>query len=259
MRLLLKNITIFINSVLALSLFLTLLGYYKIKGLPDQKLISPILSQEPSQTKTTRKKFEFNYQGQDYVVEPLYDYEISGLIVTHNNIASLGDAYHTSKSVDIKDLCVIWGDNFNNNIHKQLKFWSEAWTCFLQYDNYDIGSKFRDDQLSNNHLLSDRSWVREKIKKAKIGDQVKFSGMLVSYYPKRFPDMARKSSTIRTDDGNGACEVVFVEDFQIIKVWQKQWADIYQLSKKILFFLMVLKILSFLIFPYLEYQAMGGD
>lgn len=258
MRSLLKSITKTLNALLFFALIVSAISYYKIKGLPDKTAISPLLSENPIQTETERKKFEFNYEGKDYIVEPMFDYELSGLIVTHNNIASITDAYHTSKSVDIKDLCVIWGDNFNDNIHKKLKFWSEAWTCFYQYDDYEIGSKFRGDQLSNNHLLSDKASVRAKIKKAKIGDQIKLRGMLVSYHPKRFPDMARTSSTIRTDQGNGACEVVFVEDFQILKVWQKRWADIYRISKGVLFITLVLKILSFLVFPYLEYREMPG-
>lgn len=250
----LGNISKILTYTLIVSSVFMLFSGYKISALPDANLI--VVDGDPDQSSTRRKNFIFDYADQAYQVEPLYDYEISGMIVSHNNITSITDAYHTSKSVDIKDLCIIWGDNFKDNIHKKLKFWSEAWTCNVQYDDYEIGSKFRGDQLSNNHLLSEHPSVREKIKKAKKGDQVKFSGMLVNYCPTLYPDMKRKSSTIRTDTGNGACEVVFVEDFEIVKEWQPTWSRIYRFSKNILIISAILKVLSFLVFPYLEYRAM---
>ena len=90
--------------LIALGIFIY--SKYELKKLPDPKQISSKMYQEPVQSPTIRQKFNFPYEGSEYVIEPVADYTISGMIVTHNNISSITDDYHTSKSVDIKVLCV---------------------------------------------------------------------------------------------------------------------------------------------------------
>jgi hypothetical protein len=53
-----------------------------------------------------------------------------------------------------------------------------------------------------------------------VGDQVHFRGYLVDYTG---PAGTRVSSTVRTDTGNGACEVVYVEGFEILDSTNRLW------------------------------------
>ena len=68
----------------------------------------------PEQTEIDDGTFDFTYKGQRVEVEPVADYEMWGLVVSHNNIKSIADIYHDSSSVDTKDLCVVWGDSLRN-------------------------------------------------------------------------------------------------------------------------------------------------
>lgn len=243
-----------LNILIIATLLLIGVSYKKLQQFPSPSQILPKLHSDPVQSATSREKFDFDYEGATYTVEPVAEYEISGLIVSHNNISSIGDIYHTSKSVDIKDLCVIWGENLKDGNFKQFKYWSEPWTCFFQTNSNEALKKFQPDQLSNNHLLSSSARVRELIREAKVGDQVSFSGMLVNYYPRGEADLRRKTSTIRADTGQGACEVVFVDNFKIDKEWLPGWSIAYRCSKIMFWMLIILKILGLIILPQIEYR-----
>ena len=71
-------------------------------------------------------------------------------------------------------------------------------------------------QFSNNHLISDNPFLLKKISSVEPGDQVHITGMLAEYSHSngRFK---RGTSTVRTDTGNGACETIFVEEFEILQ------------------------------------------
>ncbi len=61
------------------------------------------------------------------------------------------------------------------------------------------------------------------------GDQVHLKGWLVSYGIKDTP-YRRVSSTTRTDRGNGACETIFVTDFEVLKKANEEWHVLFKLS-----------------------------
>lgn len=244
-----------LNCGIGLSLIVYIYCYYKIKDLPGSDLISKSLYSDPVQEPTDTQPFTFEYEGHAYTVLPVADYSISGVVVTHNNISGI-DIYHTSKSVDFKDLCVVWGDNLKSNIYKEFKYWSEPWTCNFQTGSNEAFENFRLDQLSNNHLLTDNLSIRDEIRKVKVGDQVHFEGMLVKYYPKGEPDLVRNTSTIRTDTGNGACEVVFVKSFTKVKEWLPTYSMFYRTAKGLFFCLLIIKVISLVVFPVIEYRLM---
>jgi hypothetical protein len=75
-------------------------------------------------------------------------------------------------------------------------------------------------QLSNNHLISDDQLIRDQVRKIKIGDQVRIRGVLASY---ESPGGLRGTSTTRTDTGDGACETIYVDRFEILQPATSFW------------------------------------
>ncbi|MCB0331046.1 MAG: hypothetical protein KDD70_15350, partial [Bdellovibrionales bacterium] len=230
------------------SLFGTLLGSGALYALslqfierfPETSNIHPALKEAPFQTDTDAKPFLFEYRGTGYYVEPVQDYEISGLVVSHNNISSIADAYHTSSSVDFKDLCVVWGQNAKKDLLDQMTFWSEPWTCWTRADTPNAEGRFFPDELSNNHLLTKDDKIRELINGVRIGDQVQLRGWLVNYAYQASPDFARKSSLVRTDTGNGACETIFVTEAKVLKTANAGWRSLHGVTRASSLFLLVL-------------------
>jgi len=216
-----KLIIIFLGIFLALS-------YFMKGSLVDYKNIHPDLRIQPLQTDTEKKEVTLNYMGIQYLIQPIQNYEISGLVVSHNNPSGFGDIYHDSKSFDTKDLCLIWGNNLMNNDFHKVKFWNVSWTCNV---SYPLGINFEFDEISNNHLITRSDEIRKKIAKVRVGDQIKIKGTLANYTTLNNENSWRNSSLTRSDTGNGACEVVLVESLVVLKKGTPGWYLLYDLSK----------------------------
>jgi hypothetical protein len=76
-------------------------------------------------------------------------------------------------------------------------------------------------QLSNNHLISDDDFIRDQVKAIKVGDQIRVRGYLASYSNKG--GGKRGTSTTRLDSGDGACETLYVERFDIVQAATSNW------------------------------------
>ncbi len=219
-------------------------AFFLKQRLPTVTNIYPQMLAEPVQTSTSREPFIFDYRGQRYDVEPAAEYLLSGLVVSHNNIDSLADIYHDDDSVDLKDLCIIWGKNLESEDFHKVDFWSNAWTCNWSYYG-DV--QFSNREVSNNHLLAADKHVQDTIRDIRIGDQVILQGMLVDYSPEG-TDWKRISSRTRDDTENGACEVMFVEAAEIVRAGQPVWNLVYDFGKWMIGLLLFLKFFSFVLY-----------
>ena len=209
-----------------LCVVLLILAYLRKDSLPDHTQILPAIHAQPIQRTISAAPFLVDYKGQKYQVQPRATYDLKGLVVSQNNPTSIADIYHDSKSLDTKDFCVIWGHNVKSNEFKQVKYWSGAWTCYCEWK--DAGLRFWMNELSNNHLITDSDEIRAKIAKVGIGDQVHIKGMLVDYKNLGPQGGGRKSSLVRTDTGNGACESIFVQELKVLRSSNQLWRDLYK-------------------------------
>ena len=223
------------------SVALAVAGYLFQDELPEAHKMSPLLDRDPIQTLVEEEEFVFDYMGRSYVIQPVAEYEQWGLVVSHNDITAFDDIYHDSSSVDIKDLCLVWGENVQDGIYNEVQFSSEPWSCAYRTESKEIFRAFNPRQFANNHILSDNAQVRETINRARIGDQVWLKGILVNYHPEDRPEWLRRSSTSRKDKGNGACEVIFVEEAKILETGAVAWRRAYEWGKFLVIGLLALK------------------
>ncbi len=82
---------------------------------------------------------------------------------------------------------------------------------------------FDQTAISNNHLLTDQPALAKKLRTVRVGDQIRFRGHLAEYSHQHGMNFKRGTSTVRTDSGNGACETVFLDSFEVIKAGGKPW------------------------------------
>jgi len=232
----------FFGSLISLTI-----SYWATKQLPFVEEVVDEMLNEPIQSATRTRPFEFDYRGETYLVEPVADYELWGVVVTHNDITGMTDITHTEDSVDIKDICVVWGPNVQSNDYREVSYSSGDFTCFFSYKR---AMQFYHNKLSNNHLLSDNEQVRQVIRDVNIGDQVHLKGMLVNYAWASRPNWKRNSSTTRNDAGRRACEVVFVDEFEILKATNSTSNTLFIISAWMLLLSIILKIGSIALVPY---------
>jgi hypothetical protein len=212
-----------LTKLLIISSFsLLLVSFWNRNEIPSAIDYRPELSAEPRQQTTRKRPFSTDYQGITYQVEPKYDYDLYGMVVSYRHHDGESTMHKRSNDhLNTADICVVWGANLDSAVLRRLKFWNGIFTCNVSTKDSDAWSRFIPEQLSNNHLISADDHLRQAIEAIKVGDQIHVQGWLASYASAGGP--TRGTSITRTDSGNGACETIFVERFAIIHQPQRPW------------------------------------
>lgn len=216
--------------------------------------IQPAVLEMPLQVEMQdQTEIKFIRDEYEYVLTPLFNYQISGFVVHKMDYRWF--SIHKSDSVFPLDLCLIWGDNVQKRVYKskQLRFSQDMRFCFWQYygDNIYLNAA----GISNNHLLVRNDTLFHEINSVRAGDQVEIRGKLVNvqarnmgkpgeYDPSYFE---MHSSTVREDTSAGACEIIYVEDFKILQRGHPRAWYTYRASFYALIGLVILNILLFIL------------
>jgi hypothetical protein len=163
--------------------------------------------------------------GNTYTVEPLFEYELYGMIVSRHHSDNWFDYHHEEWKdfLNVADLCVVYGDNISSGIYRKMRFSSQDYYCYGQFDKNEDAVVFSENSFSNNHVLSDKPSLIRMVKQVWPGDQVYMKGYLVNYYRQGHADQDRPSSISRDDRG---CEVIFLKDFKILRSASSMWRTI---------------------------------
>lgn len=170
--------------------------------------------QTPADGRTHMSSFGF-----DVNITYEYAYDIEGLVVhtrRYFGFMKLSDA------ISPMDVGLAWGKvaEFNDRVDFD---WDNGDRC-LKFDLSDaggflalFGGDYLASHMSNNHLIPANFGVSHDIKKIRRGDHIRLKGYLVSVYATRWgKESAWESSTSRTDEGMGACEVMYVTDVEFL-------------------------------------------
>ncbi len=237
------------NIVIATSFVWLLVSFWNRNDLPqDINYVAAVLN-EPVQKATNKSSFDANYNGVAYRIEPEYDYDLFGMIVSFRHHD--GDSrmhLRANDHLNMLDVCVIWGDNTNNRRLNKISFWNGIFTCNVKTTDQEAWESFDMYQLSNNHLISDNVLLRDRVKDIRVGDQIRVRGYLASYSSEK--GGTRGTSTTRLDTGDGACETIFVERFEIIEAATSYW----RLSMFISLLLLIAGLVVHFKRPYRPYQ-----
>jgi len=225
-----KNLFLCLKCVI-ISLLLWAFAYWRSVQVPNQFSNLKELQNEPLQIETSRESFDLEVKGHTYQIQPVFEYELWGLIVEDHDSSSWIDTSHQQWGdfLNTKDICVIWGKNVINPHLKDLRFSHGDWTCYVKTSSDEAWTSFRWDQLSNNHLLPENSEIEAKIKAAHIGDEIHLKGQLVNYSINH--GAKRRSSITRDDKENGACEIIYVNEFQILNRHNALWITLVRIGK----------------------------
>jgi len=196
-------------------------GYlYMVKdALPEPSFYDLDLLRDPVQTATRKSSFTTQADGQQYLIMPRYEYQLEAVIVSLHDSGEFLDTTHHRRwqdFINLRDLCVIWGSNVESGVYREMEFSNGTWTCWVSWPNREVASRFDGSRLSNNHLLIDDDAIKQALMQAAPGDHIRLKGMLVEY---RNPGNGfhRGTSVTRNDKGNGACETIYVNEFEVIR------------------------------------------
>jgi hypothetical protein len=236
-----------LNTIaLSASTVVLLVSFWKRNDLPPASALLQRLAAEPLQRPTSKLPFTVDYSGVRYAVEPQFEYDLSGMVVSYRQ--HNGDSMHrlANDHLNMADLCVVWGGTAASPHLSEISFWNGVFTCNFETQSRTAWESIRPQQVSNNHLISPDDVIRREIAKVKIGDQVRIRGWLASYGT---GGNKRGTSTTREDTGDGACETIFVDDFEIVKPALGPWRVVLYMSLA----LVVLSVVVHFRLPYRPY------
>lgn len=201
---------------------LSIFSFFSRNEFSAKHLSAIDLQQDPKQPPTFSKLTQESYNDVVYEISPQFDYEITGLVVSFRHHDGDYNLHKSSNDhLNSADLCLVWGANATELDLNQFDFWNGQFTCNIKTSNQTAWDNFDGDRLSNNHLISADNYIRDQISSVKIGDVVRMRGTLASYSANG--NFVRGTSTVRTDTGNGACETIHLDDFEIIARMSNIW------------------------------------
>lgn len=190
--------------------------------------IDPSLYINPLQKKVEGEDpIQFRRGDFNLTLKPLYRYKISGLIVSINDYAMLGLRYQDFYELD---LCMIWGNSVRSGAYRssRVEFEHHGNTCYARWSR---GAFINGTELSNTHVYATDEDILDELDGLRAGDQVQLDGYLVEVAavparvsPGKNPGTTRlRSSTTRTDKGNGACEIMYAQSVQVLARANPAW------------------------------------
>ena len=214
------------------TLLLLAVAVWRKDVLPDPKKLQAELLAEPEQTPVQMAPLEKTVGGIDYKIAPLYAYDLYGLVVSRHDSDTWWDYAHKewNDKLNVADLCVVWGNNVRTGSYREISFSSGQWVCNFSTGSQAAWEAFDVTAASNNHLITANRTIAKQIAAARIGDQIHFRGYLAEYSHNHGFPFKRGTSTVRTDTGNGACETVYVEKFEILQRGGGPWHALFSLA-----------------------------
>lgn len=213
-----------------LALPLTLVAWWQSDEFVPFDWLPREIVEDPRQEKVREKPFEVAYNEVAYTVEPKYEYDLYGMVVSfryHDGDRMLHKVWNDH--LNVADVCVVWGNNLAGVDLNAFDFFNGQFTCNLSTGDRAAWEQFAQHQLSNNHLLSDDDRLRSRITELRVGDIIRVRGWL-SWYGQAGGGGMRKTSITRDDSGNGACETIFVRDFDIIRSMPNRWRTVFAVA-----------------------------
>jgi len=244
MRYLTKLNKILFFPLLTLAVILT---FYKTPLPPLTHIDDKLITDTPKITKIYEDPLVKNFNGTNYKITPLYDIEITGLVVEQYDSENLLDITHKNDPAQSKDLCLTWNDNLTNETYLKAKYSHGEFTCFFNFKDRSGFGKFHQNMFTNTHLIPENQTLKKIIKDAKKGDQVYIKGKLINYaiLDENAKEIRTRQTSITFEDRD--CEVILVSDFEYIKRQNYFIREAKYISYKILFITALINTILFFV------------
>ena len=168
------------------------LGSLKESDFPDQgRIIMP-------------KRFRYNSV---YTMTPLATYRIAAHVLSAKDYRNSGNQ---SALLGPTDLALAWGEASSPGFYNLLNVHQKGRFYFWKTTTLDHSEVIR--QTANVHMVSSTREMAKRVSKVRRGDKVRFRGYLVKL--EDADGWKWQSSVSRNDTGDGACEVVYITEFE---------------------------------------------
>ena len=149
------------------------------------------------------------FQKGEYTITELASFEIKAKILGKKN-------YFTGRESDLSpvDLALGWGRMSDESVLEHFDITQSGRWYRWKTDAFPIPRREVESSSANMHMIPADSSVKDRIQSTKKGQIIQLRGSLVKVSAD--DGWYWRSSLTRNDTGDGACEIIWVTDFQII-------------------------------------------
>ncbi|MBZ0165827.1 MAG: hypothetical protein K8I00_03400 [Candidatus Omnitrophica bacterium] len=166
---------------------------------------SVVINQIPDQLEPSKAPFTVK----EFTITPMAEFDIKARVLSRKNYF-LG----TEAKLSPVDFALGWGPMSNYHVLKDLKISQRHRWYFYRYKEAPIMPAEIVRHSANMHLLPADKDVRRKLKGVRRGAVVRIKGYLVNV--RKADGWHWNTSLSRRDSGSGACEIIWVEDIEIV-------------------------------------------
>ena len=159
----------------------------------------------PLQSNTDAEAFFYD----DIHVKPQASFEIEAKVLARKNYSS-----DTESIASPIDLALGWGSMSDESVLETISISQRNRFYYWRVDKFPIPRKEIEQHSANMHLIPANDEIAKQIEQVHTGELVRFNGFLVNL--ERDNGWHWNSSLTRNDTGGGSCEVVWVEEFEIV-------------------------------------------
>lgn len=168
----------------------------------------------PIQSRTNAESFFYD----EIKVKPQASFAIEAKVLARKNYSS-----DTESIASPIDLALGWGRMSDESVLESISISQRNRFYFWRVDELPIPRKEIEQHSANMHLIPANDEIAEQIEQVKVGELVRFNGFLVNIQQDN--GWRWKSSLTRNDTGGGACELVWVEEFEIVHESELEFYD----------------------------------
>lgn len=178
-------------------------------SLPIISASAPSGMAAPEQPKQTKPKDRSDIILKGYIIQPLYDYEVTALVLSKKKYGDRGS------DLSPYDLALGWGPLSSNYTLDHMTISQRGrWYHYRYTGDFPMSPRKIVHNSANTHIIPANKDILKKLKDVNKYDTVSMKGHLV-YVKKPDRSFTWKSSTSRKDSGAGSCEVFYVSELTI--------------------------------------------
>lgn len=165
-----------------------------------------LVAEDPVQVRIRKKPFRV----QNFKIVPKAEFEITARVLGKKNYK-----FGVEASLSPVDLALGWGPMSDDAVLKRLKITQDNRWYYVRYSSTPpVPHRQLMRHSGNMHMVPSSNDVFKRLEKVKPGQVVAISGYLINVY--RDDGWKWFTSLSRTDSGARSCEVIWVEEFEVV-------------------------------------------
>lgn len=198
----------FLSIILVISLVLMVRSFILDENSYQGQIDLPIQND-------IKEDKEILYNGSEGEVRllPRASYDITGVVKSKKKY------FDFASQVSDYDLAIAWGNLNKDEIDSFIKYSQGGrWYYYVYKAETPVSKNYISDHSANVHIIHKNKEVLSRIEKINEGDLIQLKGFLVDVDFENTNNIELwKTSRTRNDTGNGSCEILYVEEVNIIK------------------------------------------